>query len=124
MAPKGPGSTTGPGWPWSGPAGRGFWLLARRRLTDGELAFYACFGPAGTSLDDRFQGVSMVVGDQGPGGRLAGVVVVPDRGGQRQDALQHLRAAPVMRPGVPDRLAELLQDLHDALEHQVGEGSR
>ena len=34
-----------PGWP-----GRGFWLLARRRLGDGELAFYACFGPAGTSL--------------------------------------------------------------------------
>jgi SRSO17 transposase len=36
---------TRPGWP-----GRGFWLLARRRLTDGELAFYACFGPARTSL--------------------------------------------------------------------------
>lgn len=26
------------------------WLLARRRLTDGELAFYACFGPARTCL--------------------------------------------------------------------------
>jgi SRSO17 transposase len=36
---------TRPGWP-----GRGFWLLARRRLADGELAFYACFGPAPTSL--------------------------------------------------------------------------
>jgi SRSO17 transposase len=36
---------TRPGWP-----GRGFWLLARRRLADGELAFYACFGPARTSL--------------------------------------------------------------------------
>jgi SRSO17 transposase len=36
---------TRPGWP-----GRGFWLLARRRLTDGELAFYACFGPARTTL--------------------------------------------------------------------------
>jgi transcriptional regulator with XRE-family HTH domain len=36
----------------------------------------------------------------------------------------HLRAAPVMRPGVPDRLAELLHDLRDALEQQVGEGSR
>ena len=36
---------TRPGWP-----GRGFWLLARRRLSDGELAFYACFGPAGTTL--------------------------------------------------------------------------
>ena len=34
-----------PGWP-----GRGFWLLARRRLSDGELAFYACFGPAPTTL--------------------------------------------------------------------------
>jgi SRSO17 transposase len=34
-----------PGWP-----GRGFWLLARRRLTDGELAFYACFGPAPATL--------------------------------------------------------------------------
>jgi transcriptional regulator with XRE-family HTH domain len=36
----------------------------------------------------------------------------------------HLRAAPVMRPGVPERLAELLHDLRDALEQQVGEGSR
>jgi hypothetical protein len=35
-----------PGW-----AGRGFWLLARRRLADGELAFYA-FGPARTSLGE------------------------------------------------------------------------
>jgi SRSO17 transposase len=34
-----------PGWP-----GRGFWLLVRRRLADGELAFYACFAPASTSL--------------------------------------------------------------------------
>ncbi len=36
---------TRPGWP-----GRGFWLLARRRLSDGELAFYVCFGPARTTL--------------------------------------------------------------------------
>jgi SRSO17 transposase len=36
---------TRPGWP-----GRRFWLLARRRLSDGELAFYACFGPARTTL--------------------------------------------------------------------------
>jgi SRSO17 transposase len=36
-----------PGWP-----GRGFWLLARRRLTDGELAFYACFGPARATLTE------------------------------------------------------------------------
>jgi SRSO17 transposase len=34
-----------PGWP-----GRGFWLLVRRRLSDGELAFYLCFGPARTTL--------------------------------------------------------------------------
>ena len=34
-----------PGWP-----GRGFWLLVRRRLSDGELAFYGCFGPARTTL--------------------------------------------------------------------------
>src|SRR6266699_1357868 len=34
-----------PGWP-----GRGFWLLVRRRLSDGELAYYACFGPARTTL--------------------------------------------------------------------------
>jgi hypothetical protein len=31
----------------------------------------------------------MVVGEQGSGGRLAGVVVVPDGGGQGQDALEH-----------------------------------
>ena len=34
-----------PGWP-----GRGFWLLVRRSRRDGELAFYACFGPARTTL--------------------------------------------------------------------------
>jgi SRSO17 transposase len=39
-----------PGWP-----GRGFWLLARRRLSDGELAFYACFGPADTTLTELVQ---------------------------------------------------------------------
>ena len=47
-----------PGWP-----GRGFWLLARRRLSDGELAFYACFGPAGTTLADlvRVAGIRWAV---------------------------------------------------------------
>jgi SRSO17 transposase len=30
--------------------GRGHWLLVRRSLTDGELAFYVCYGPAGTTL--------------------------------------------------------------------------
>jgi SRSO17 transposase len=36
---------TRPGWP-----GRRFWLLVRRRLGDGELAYYACFGSASTTL--------------------------------------------------------------------------
>jgi SRSO17 transposase len=30
--------------------GRARWLLVRRSRRDGELAFYACYGPAGTSL--------------------------------------------------------------------------
>jgi SRSO17 transposase len=30
--------------------GRGHWLLVRRRLADGELAFYVCYGPARTTL--------------------------------------------------------------------------
>jgi SRSO17 transposase len=49
---------TRPGWP-----GRGFWLLVRRRLADGELAFYACFGPARTSLAElvRVAGVRWAV---------------------------------------------------------------
>jgi SRSO17 transposase len=47
-----------PGWP-----GRGFWLLARRRLSDGELAFYACFGPARTTLAElvRVAGIRWAV---------------------------------------------------------------
>jgi SRSO17 transposase len=49
---------TRPGWP-----GRGFWLLARRRLTDGELAFYVCFGPAPTTLAElvRIAGIRWAV---------------------------------------------------------------
>ena len=36
-----------PGWP----ANVGFWLLARRKISDlDELAYYVCFAPAGTSL--------------------------------------------------------------------------
>ena len=31
-------------------AGMARWLLVRRRRSDGELAFSACYGPAGTSL--------------------------------------------------------------------------
>jgi SRSO17 transposase len=47
-----------PGWP-----GRGFWLLARRRLTDGELAFYVCVGPTRTTLAElvRVAGVRWAV---------------------------------------------------------------
>lgn len=31
--------------------GRGRWLLARRRISDGELAYYQCYGPARSTLD-------------------------------------------------------------------------
>jgi transcriptional regulator with XRE-family HTH domain len=34
----------------------------------------------------------------------------------------HLRAASTMRPGVPDRLAEILVDLHQSLEERVKSG--
>jgi SRSO17 transposase len=49
---------TRPGWP-----GRGVWLLVRRRLSDGELAFYACCGPARTTLGElvRIAGVRWAV---------------------------------------------------------------
>ena len=31
--------------------GRGYWLLVRRSLADpGELGYYVCYGPAGTTL--------------------------------------------------------------------------
>ena len=33
--------------------GKGHWLLARRSVAKpGELAYYVCFGPAGTSLEE------------------------------------------------------------------------
>ena len=33
--------------------GKGHWLLARRSIAKpGELAYYVCFGPAGTSLEE------------------------------------------------------------------------
>ena len=63
----------------------------------------------------------MVVGEQGPGGRLAGVVVVPEGGGQGQDALQHphddaCRGVPAVAfqvqlafEGLVDRLDDLPQ---------------
>jgi SRSO17 transposase len=35
--------------------GKGHWLLVRRRLADGELAFYVCYGPARTTLAELVQ---------------------------------------------------------------------
>jgi SRSO17 transposase len=35
--------------------GRGHWLLVRRSLTSGELAYYVCYGPAATSLAELVQ---------------------------------------------------------------------
>ena len=35
--------------------GRGHWLLVRRSLTSGELAYYICYGPADTSLAELVQ---------------------------------------------------------------------
>ena len=35
--------------------GRGHWLLVRRSLGDGELAYYVCYGPAETSLAELVQ---------------------------------------------------------------------
>ncbi len=38
--------------PWSDPD-RGYWLLARRNLSDpSDLAYYVCYGPAAATLDD------------------------------------------------------------------------
>ena len=40
-----------PLWRWGWPANVGFWLLARRSLSDPtDLAFYVCFAPADTPL--------------------------------------------------------------------------
>jgi SRSO17 transposase len=33
-------------------AGRGHWLLARRRISDGEIAYYICYGPRRATLAD------------------------------------------------------------------------
>ena len=36
-----------------GEPGKGYWLLARRSIAQpGELAYFVCFGPAGTALDE------------------------------------------------------------------------
>ena len=33
--------------------GKGYWLLARRSIANpGELAYYVCYGPAGTTLEE------------------------------------------------------------------------
>src|SRR5687768_16242331 len=40
-----------PLWRLGWPANVGFWLLARRSISDPtDLAYYGCFAPAGTSL--------------------------------------------------------------------------
>jgi len=45
-----------PLWRWGWPANVGFWLLARRSLSDpGELAYYVCFAPADTPLTTLVQ---------------------------------------------------------------------
>src|SRR6266536_2541486 len=74
-------------------------------------------------LDDLCQGVLVVVGEEGPGDRLPGVVVVPDGSGQGEDALQHAhddtrRGVPAVAfqvelalEGVVDRLDDLPQRL-------------
>jgi SRSO17 transposase len=42
-------------WRWGWPANVGFWLLARRSISDGELAYYVCFAPADTPLTTLVQ---------------------------------------------------------------------
>ena len=46
--------------------GRGYWLLARRSLADpSELAYYVCYGPAGTTLEElaRVAGIRWAIGE-------------------------------------------------------------
>ena len=46
--------------------GKGYWLLARRSLADpGELAYYVCYGPAGTTLPELARGRWKPVGHRG-----------------------------------------------------------
>ena len=55
MGPRGHGS-----YDWAvvairplGEPGKGYWLLARRSIAQpGELAYFVCFGPAGTALEE------------------------------------------------------------------------
>jgi SRSO17 transposase len=67
--------------------GRGHWLLVRRSLDDGELAYYVCYGPAQTSLAELVRG---------GGGALDGGVQLP--AGQGRDRAGPLRGPPL--PGV------------------------
>ena len=54
MGPRVPGFTIGPGWKY-GPEGTGQGLLAAGPgsvTKPGELAYYVCFGLAGTTLEE------------------------------------------------------------------------
>jgi hypothetical protein len=42
--------------------GRGHWLLARRSISDGEIAYYVCYGPRRATLVD----LAVVAGSRGP----------------------------------------------------------
>ena len=43
--------------------GQGHWLLARRSIAKpGELAYYVCFGPEGTTLDELVRVAGTPVG--------------------------------------------------------------
>ena len=46
--------------------GQGYWLLVRRSLSNpGELAYYVCYGPAGTALEElaRVAGTRWAIGE-------------------------------------------------------------
>ena len=46
--------------------GKGYWLLARRSLSDpGELAFYVCYGPVGTTPEELARVAGTPVGHRG-----------------------------------------------------------
>lgn len=49
---------------------------------------------------------------------LYGALAVPPVTSSRQPLALHLRASSLMRPGVPERLASLLEDMREALETQ------
>ena len=46
--------------------GKGHWLLARRSVANpGELAYYVCFGPAETALEELGEGRGNPLGHRG-----------------------------------------------------------